>query len=548
MRAVVAAVVCLWVLAAGDARAVAGGLDKEALDGLDAPTSRFKVSPEMVPAVRALLAPYDLDSQLPGGYVLDGLTVEKSLVRLILIKGKESFDILLAPPAVALDGESRSSASFRIVVRGSGPQLAAAEPLVQALLANDLRSIWPEAPPEAASQGQAVPQTMRKVHFTELMGDFLLVLLVIVGGMAAPAIRRAFAGRGLAWAWAGLLLALAAAGVRVVFFLGWAESFAGAFWTSSPDGHQVSTAWFLNTLGRFFVVGLDLVSVINIVLGTLTVVAVFLAASLVFQTLLPAVVAALLVCTFPGHVAMSCVPSGLIPMICLLTWILVAEWVYARTGEWRVRLLSALLCLLAVWSRPEAIVFVTMIVLAGTLRHPAPRWKQPGFLVGTAAVLAVLVLRAVLPNEAPAAADRFLSWAVEPSALFTQAGAWLLDPERVPLAAVALWILGFFARPWARDRGTFVLAVSWVLVAWLLYFHVEPGSPFQAGRTSLVLLPPLALLAGWGAQLVSGFSIRRRTLLLVLLVGWLVAAPLLHLSAMRRDYKASYVAGFLLEA
>ncbi len=522
-------------------------LSEEQLAQFDSPASPYKVSPEMVPAVRALLSPYDMDAEFPGGWILDGITIERFYVRLTFLKGSASFHAVLLPSVVEVDEQSAATESFKIVTEGQADP-AAMSALIAAIGKNDQAGFWPKAPALVTQEGRKVPPSVRKVHYSELLGDFFLLLLLAGVVLAAPAFRKVFAGRTIGWWWLLVGVGLLAVGLRVLFFVAWGEDQSHAVWTPSADLPHVSLAWFLNTISRFFVVTLNLVTMLNIAAGALTVVGIFLMCSLAFPGLLAPALAALFVATLPAHVALSASVTVMIPFSALLVWTFVTLSVYERTGSAPAHFLAALLGVFTLFARPEALVFVVPLMLFYAARVRPRDWLKPTFFAPFLFLAAALVIRCLTLSDAPSSGERILSWEVEVGGMFNNLGVWFFDLGRVPLVGMLLWAAGIAARPWRRDLAGSLVVGCWLLLGFAVYFHVDLTDTFQGGRAFLFFVPPLAWLAASGATMLNSLSRGKRVWATILVVIWLLATPFIHYSAVRQDYKAlDYATNFLRE-
>lgn len=545
MRGTVALALALLVLAAVPG---AGAVEftKDELSRFDATHSRYKVSPEMVPRIMQLLKPHELDSELPGGWLLDGITIERFFVRLTLLRGEERFGMLLLPPALHKEGAS-SSPSFAIVSEGTVP-VEARDALLGAIARNDDGSFWPEAPAVQAQEGNTVPPSVRKVHFSQLVGDFLLVLLVVAVFMGAGAFVKSLGGLALRDWWVLVAVGAYALAVRGLYYALVAEHFADAVWTSSGELPHVSAAWFLNTLNRFVVVNLDLVALLNVALGTLTVVAVFLLFRLMFEGLISATLAALFVAGFPAHVALSGTATLMVPFCALLALLALVQMVYEKSGDGRILFLSGLLALVTLFLRPEALLIVPVLVVMPFVRKRGmalPRYQLIGYL---AAQAALVFLRVWSLRSGPPQLDPFLTWQVDIAAFYHNFGVWFVNLGRTPLIVMLLWAIGLAARPWKRDRWTTAIMAWWLLAGYVLYFHVDMTQSHQGGRVLMTLLVPLAWLVAWAGHLLVALSEKRRRWALVLVVVWLLLAPAIHYQAVTHAFKAVYSDSFIVEA
>ena len=525
---------------------VAQGLTQDELGKLDSAHSRYKVSPEMVPAILDLVRPYELDSELPGGWLLDGITIERFYVRLTLLKDSAAFHLDLLPPTIDKPGAERSK-SFAVVSHGDvhGP---ARDALLQSIVANDDGTFWPELPTVQAQEGNTVPPSVRKVHFSQLLGDFLLVLLVVALFLAGAAVAAAFSDFSLKDWWLLVAVVAYALLVRILYYVLAGEQAAEAVWTPASELPHISAAWFLNTLHRFVVVNLDLVALIHVGLGTLTVVAVFLSMRLLFEGALAACLAALFVASFPAHIALSATATLMIPFCALLALLLLVQLVYEKTRDPRVLFLSGLLVFVALFMRPESLLFVPPLVILPFVRKgskPAGLKQLASFLACCAILVA---LRIWSLSAGPASPDPFLSWDLSVAACFHNFGVWFVNLGRTPLIAMVLWAAGLATRPWRRDPWLFGIMAWWLVAGYALYFHVDMTESLQGGRLVLAFMVPLAYLVAWGATLLQKLSDKRRRWALVLTVLWLLLSPAFHYSALTYNFKAVYEDSFLVEA
>ncbi len=534
-----------WPLFPSCASAAAVELTSADLEKLDQASSRYKVVPEMADRVKALVLPFQLDGQVAQGFVLDGITLDRHRVGLVLKKGESLATVHLLPPEVSVDGGTKSR-SFVIVTEGDP---AVTGPVVEAIVRNDDGSFWPAAPKEEAASEQArrVAPSVRKVHFTELMGDFFVLMLLVALGAGAGALRRTFAGRSLGWWWGLVGVTALALGLRIAAFLVLPGGELNGVWVPADELPHVSAAWYLGTMARFTTVSLEGVAVLNVVLGALTAAGTFAVASLAMPGTLGPLAAGLVVATLPGHVAVSASISPMIPLVAFSVMTLLALVVHARTREWGAHWMAAALFLFTVFMRPEAPVLGLALLGVSFVAVPVREWRRPSFFVPTVVMLAVAGIRVGTLSSAPPFEGEFLAWSVDPAAPFANLLHWWLAPARIPLVVPVLVVLGLACRPWREDRALFVVSVLWLAVAAVVWFHVDMTGTYRGGRVSLALLPPLALLAGWGVEWILRLRHPRRGWLVALFVAWLVLAPAMHWGGLAVDYKAVFEGNFMLE-
>lgn len=534
-----------WMVLSAAVPAAALEIPAADLRRLDDAASRYKVVPEMAERVQALVLPYVLDGEVTAGFVLDGISLEKHSITLVLLKGRESVRVHLLPPEVSLRSGTRSR-SFALVVEGDS---AVAAPLLEAVAANDDGTFWPAAAKaEAASeQARRVAPSSRKVHFTELLGDLLLLVLLVAAVAGAPSFRRAFAGRSLGWWWGLVGVATTALAVRIVAFFALPGGDLTGVWVPSAELPHVSAAWYLGTAGRFATVSLEGVAVLNVVLGALAAVGVYGIASLAMPGVAAPLTAGLVAATFPGHVAVSASISLMVPLVTFAVYALLALMVYVRTREPWAYLFAAALFLFTMFMRPEAIGVAAALLAVPLLGVPWKEWARPSFFGPLAAMVAMMAVRLATLPSAPQFEGEFLSWTVEPGALLGNLRHWWLAPSRVPLVVPVLAVLGLVGRPWREDRALFVALSLWLVVAVAVWFHVDMSQTFRGGRVSLALLPPLALLAGFGTLWLMRLEHPRRGWLVALFIAWLLLAPAIHWKVLALDYKAVFEGNFMLE-
>jgi len=516
------------------------------VERLDSPASRYKVTPGMENSIRALLDPFDLDSTLPGGYVWEGITIDRYTVKLVLESGDRRFFVLLLPPVVSVE-PLLATPSFKIVAEGevNDETLAA---VTSAIVRNDAGAFWPEAPSVEAGEGRRIPPSVKKVHFTELMGDFFIVLFAIMAFLALALFKQQFSSRSMAWWWLMVSVVAVALIVRALVYLLGAEGQHAAVWTPAAELPHVSVAWYLNTIGRFSLVTLKTVTMLNLVVGLVTVVGVYLLFSMLFEgLLLPPFVAALFVAASPAHAALSCTVTVMVPLVALLVWMMVAQLLYVRTGNIKAHLLAAACCLFAVFARPEAVVLIVPLLAYPFLMVQRSNWLKPAFFVPVLLELLVVAARVSTLHLAPDYPDGFLKPGFSAAALFNNTGVWLFAFTRVSFAAMLLWAVGIAARPWKRDLGTSVIMLAWFLLGLAVYYHVDMTQTFLGGRVSLFFLPVFAFLAAHGSAFLASMEHRQRRWAIAVVIVYLLLSPLIHSRAMVQDYKAVYESNYLVE-
>jgi hypothetical protein len=526
--------------------AAAQPLTPEDVERLEAPESPYKITPEMEAKVRALFKPYDLDAALPGGYLLDEIGLEKNYVRVGLLAGNRKFSLYLLPPVVSAEAAA-STPSFRLVTEGEANAESTAA-LIAAVAKNDDGKFWPEAPTVAAGEGRKIPPSVRKVHFSQLIGDFFVILLLVLLGVALPGFRKALAGRPLAWWWLLAGVTAAAAAARVVALLAGLEAQHPAAWTASSELPHVSIAWYLNLLGRFSVVTLTSISILNVVGGVLTVAGIYVAVSCLSEGLLPPFVAALFVAASPAHVALSASVAATVPLLAFLVWMFACKLLFLRRMDIRMHLLASGLCLFALFARPEAIVFVIPLILFPLAKVERKQWLKPALWIPCLVELGLVAVRAATLPGGPDYPDRFLSCDVALEAFLSNASVWLVGFSRVSFGAMLLWILGLVGQPWKRDLPATIAMALLFLLGLAVYYHVDLSESFQGGRVSLIFLLPLAFLTGEGARYLANLNHPRRGWAVAFLILWLLAGPLIHAKAVAQDYKAVYDTNFMIEA
>lgn len=543
LPALFAALTCL-VLAPAVGGAIT--LTLEDLEQLDAKESRYKISPEMESSIFDLVRPFELDSQLPGGYLLDGITIEKFYLRFTLIKGSEQFHVCLLPPVVQAEA-SVATASFKLVTEGevNDETLAA---LTTAIAGNDDGTFWPVAPLEADGEGRRIAPSARKVHFTELIGDFFFVLLLIAFFAALGAFKMEFASRSMQWWWGLVGVGAYAFAVRLVLFFVFSEHVDAAAWAPSSELPHVSIAWYLNTVGRFSAMSLTLISLLNLIAGVAAVVGVYMLLSFMFEGTIAPVMGALFVASWPAHAALSCSLTVMTPFATLLIWSALAQFLYLRTRDVRAHLLGAALTLFAVFARPEAWVLVLPLLVHPFFAVERKAWTKVSFFGPIALQLLAVAARLATLTAAPDSPDAFLTTTIAPVAFFNNVGVWLFGLGRMPFAAVVLWAVGIASKPWKRDLRGAVLMLAWFLLGLGIYYHVDLTGTLQGGRVSLFFAAPLAWLVASGTEFIMSLKHRRKSWALAVLALWLLLAPVIHMRALEQDYRATYDANFLMEA
>ena len=538
--------VTILLVSGAFAPVLAQELTAEDVERLESAASPYKVTPEMEGRIRDLLAPFDLDAELPGGYVLEGITIDRHSVKLLALSPDHQFVVHLLPPVVEARA-TLATPSFKIIVPpGANQETVAA--ITGAIVKNDNGTFWPETPAFETSEGRKIPPSVKKVHFTELMGDLFVVLLAVAAFLALSAFRQYFGSRPMAWWWLLLGCGVVAVAVRTtVYLLGLGVEHSGV-WTPSAELPHVSTAWYLNMVSRFSLVTLKTVTVVNILFGVGTVVGVFVVASIFFEGLLAPLVAGLFVATLPAHAALSCSITTMIPLVFFLVWLLVGKALFSVTGNIRAHLFAAACTLFAVFARPEALVLVLPAVIYPFLAMKRAEWLKAGFLVPLALETTVIAVRIATLHLAPDYPDRFLSLELDVRALFNNLGVWVFSFGRMPFVAMLLWAVGIAARPWRTNLGASLVLGAWFLLAIAVYFHVDLSETFQGGRVSLVLVPVLALLAAQGGAALSAMKHKQRRWAIALVIVWLLLVPLIHSRALMQDYKAVYDTNYLVEA
>lgn len=517
--------------------------DREILERSESP---YKVSPEMEVQIRALVAPFKMDDELPGGFVFDGIAIDRHFVRLVMKSGGQESSVYLLPPVLAVDG-AMGSPSFQLLTEGAeAPESAAA--LIAAVVKNDDGTFWPEPTVQEGGAGRRVPVVARKLHVSELIGDFLVVLLVIALFVGLPGFGGLFAGRRLSWWWAFLGVVAYGFAVRVIVAHLLQGDDASVAWSSSSDLPHSSVAWFLNTLGRFFPVDTGVVAALNLGMSSLTVAGIYLLVSLLVPGLWPAVVAGMVVASAPAHIALAGSITVMVPFLGLLTLAALANVAYTVTKDGRVHWLGTVLFLFAVFARPEGLLLAlpTMALVPALLpRERLMRRDSWGPLV---AQVIILLVRAGTLGNGPEQLDIFLSWQVDWGTIHANVGTWLVGFGRVSFAAMIFWAMGVAARPWKKEGALAIVMGAWLLLGVVVYYHVDMTGSFQGGRVALYFLVPLAWLAGQGARFLVSLQHTQRWWLLVLLLLWLLFTPLIHRSAINRDFKATFSHNFLIEA
>jgi hypothetical protein len=547
MNRLFTALVALLALAATGAAGNALELSPDDLERLGRAESRYKVSADMEPRIQALVAPFVLDGELPGGYVLDGISIERYFIRYDARKGDDVVSLYVLPPTVSVDAQAITP-NFKLVAEGpeSGAETAAA--LLAAVTTNDQGEFWPEPPPAAEEPGRQIAPAVRKVHFTELVGDLLVVLLIVALFLGIPSLRKAFSGRPLAWWWGMLGIFVYAFVVRLVIHGAATEGLPDAAWTPSGGVVHSSVAWYLTTIGRFMPMSMTTVAVINLVFGVLTVLAIYLLVSLLVDGVWPPVVAALFAASSPMHAALSGTITVMVPFLFFVTAAALCVAVYARTMEARAHLLAVAWLGFAVFARPEGIVLVLPVLALPFLLTPRDSWTRIHFWGPILLGLGVVLARALTLPSAPDFSDAFLVAAIDWGTFHSNVGIWLFGFSRVSFGAMLFWAMGVATRPWKRDLGLTLCMAGWLLLGIAVYFHVDMTATFQGGRVALYFLVPFAWLAALGTRFLTSLKHTQRWWILTLLLLWLLFSPLIHRDAIAHDYQAVFQANFLLEA
>ncbi len=517
--------------------------DRELLERTESP---YKVSPEMEGKVRALALPFEMDGELPGGFVFDGIQVDRHFVRLILKSGELESSLYLLPPVIDVDG-AIGSPSFQLLAEGADAAESIAA-IVAAVVKNDDGTFWPEVELESEGAGRRVPVVARKIHVAELLGDLFVVLLLIALFVGLPGFKGVFVKRRLAWWWALLGVVSYGFAVRIIVAYFVHGDDPSVIWSPSSELPHSSVAWFLNTLGRFFVVGTGTVAALNLVIATMTVAGIYLLLTLLIPGIWPALIGALVIATAPMHVALAGTITVMVPFLGLLTAAALAGVAYAKTGDGRVHWLGAALFLFAVFARPEGMVLALPVLALVPVLASRKQLRRLDCWGPLAVQVAVLVARGATIGMGPEQVDPFLTLSVEWGTIHANIGNWLVGFGRVSFAAMIFWAMGVAARPWRKERGLFAVMAAWLLLGIAVYYHVDMTSSFQGGRVALYCLVPLAWLAGHGASFLVALKHTQRWWLLVLLILWLLFSPLIHRQAVERDFKATYRHNFLIEA
>ena len=517
--------------------------DRELLERAESP---YKVSPEMEGKIRALAAPFELDGELPGGFIFDGIEIDRHFVRLIMKSSDLDSSVYLLPPVLEVEG-AIGTASFQLVAEGAeAPESAAA--LIAAVVKNDDGTFWPEPTIQEDGAGRRVPVVARKLHVSELIGDFFVVLLLIALFVGVPGFMGIFANRRLSWWWAFLGVVAYGFAVRVFVAYVLQGDDASVAWSPSSDLPHSSIAWFLNTLGRFFPVDTGTVAALNLSIATLTVAGIYLLVGLLVPGLWPAVVAALVVASAPAHVALAGSITVMVPFLGLLTAAALAGVAYTVTNDGRVHWLGAVFFLFAVFARPEGLVLTLPLLALTPVLLTRERLRHRDSWGPLLAQVVVLVVRAATLGRGPDQVDPFLVWQIDWGTIHANVGNWLIGFGRVSFAAMIFWAMGIAARPWKTERGLSLVMGAWLLLGIAMYYHVDMTGSFQGGRVALYFMVPLAWLAGQGAGFLVKLQHTQRWWLLGLLLLWLIFTPLIHRSAIDRDFKATYGHNFLIEA
>ncbi len=517
--------------------------DRELLEQAQSP---YKVSPEKEAALLSLLAPFKLDGEVPGGYVLDGFEIDKHLVRVVLKGQGADVSVYLLPPVLEVEG-ALASPSFKLLVEGDSAGEAGAA-IVAAVVKNDDGSFWPEPEVSAEGAGRRVPVVARKIHALELVGDFFVVLLIFALVLGVPRLGRSFSGRPLSWWWSLLAVVAYAFLVRgVVAYMVHGDE-QSVLWSPSSQLAHSSVAWILGTLGRFVPVSTGLVAMFNLLFAVLTVLCLFLVLSLLVPGNWPALVGAMVVASAPMHVTLASTITVMIPFVMFLSGALLCLVAYARDGDVRVYWLGNAALLFAVFARPEGVLLVLPLVALTPLLVAPASLRKASFLVPFAAQLGILTVRLATIGSGPDYGDPFLSWQVDFAAFHANVGNWLFGFGRVSFAAMVFWAMGVAARPWRRDLRLTVVMAVWLILGIVVYYHVDMTNGFQGGRVALYCLVPLAWVAAWGGYFLVNLGHTQRWWVMVLLLLWLLLTPLIHRTAIDRDFKATYRQNFLIEA
>ena len=237
-----------------------------------------------------------------------------------------------------------------------------------------------------------------------------------------------------------------------------------------------------------------------------------------------------------------------IQVTCFLVWFAVFVVAFGLSGDLKMHLAAVMVGVFAMFARPEALVLLVPLMLWPFAKRPLGQWRKVAFWIPVSGLIAAMAVRVATLRLAPDSPDSFLTWAVDWSSLHQNLGTWIFGLSRVSFALLLLIAMGIAAKPWRKDVFRFGLFAAWFLVAFVIYFHVDQTEAFQGGRLSLVMLPPMAYMAGEGAGLLVNLKHRQRWWALAIVVIWLLATPVLHWNTMQRDYKATYQQNFLFEA
>jgi len=511
---------------------------------IPAAAARPVIPPEREDEVQALLRPHRLGEELAPGWVLRSIAIELATIRVRVIgPGEALAELALDHPDYAPPG-SRPLGSFALSLtatpHGSEPALAE---LVAALERNDDGHFWPV-------HGAIAPDGEPELRFSgSLPGwakDGLLafaLMAAITGALAWQALRGA--PRWLAWALLGVIVL----GALLRLWLTQAATLEP--WSYTRFMIVARMIYEGPTLALLHPEPVSMTSVV-----TSTVLACALAAPLtVFlmtRYLLASDRAALLcagiVAVLPLHIRFSHGDVSSIPSLTIAA--LVFAMVGAAAREPRRGWLVAMLVLLPVplvltfLLRPLNILYAPLLLATTFIDRGVwtdARRVSPRRIIAIAAVLAALTIAFGIPHLM-AEFGREVREGLSVTTLAQALGVLtsfeynsLLNPSFTPPGLTVLALLGSVDLARRKRWRLLVCLAGWLLASLATHAYVVPKSPFMQARYHLHLVVPFVCLAACGIEAVlTRLRGHRRERLLVLgLLGYLLAAPVIHAGFIR---------------
>lgn len=505
--------------------------------------------------IQQMLLPLALDKEVIPGLVLDGISLDRYWVELIL-KSTASQGSIFLMSHEASGPFLAETPSFRVAVDGTLPGEALSK-VVAVLQKNDRQDFWPRQANELAvgtgeseqdDQFNVGPNAMRLADVSHLWGDLLVSLGLLLTLFALSGFWRAFR-QIRAWEW------LVGAGVLATALAWrWAYSVQGEplpelTWESTFVMAPDSKLWLLYTLSRFVDVTPGLLSSINIWCGASTALAVWLGVRLALPSrgLWPALMAALFVACWPTHIALSCTPSVFVLLgFCMSIWLL-GLLSFVRSESLWVHVWALVPAAVALFLRPEAALLMLPFFPTVFLLTERSMWARARFWLPQVLFLLILVARGATWGQVELGRDPFLYGSVDVQAWTGLLGKWILSYTVMPFPALLLWAASIAARPWKGEYRWSYFACAFAFVAaWAIYYHGFGAVAPWALRASLGFLVPLVGFAALGCMFMERTLGRWANWVLGGACAVMVVAPLWHWSLLREQAGAHLVLDFLL--